>query len=185
MSCPHLFPLGRAMLRTSGNLPSSLTSIWLVKTKRNNRRAQKEEINSISYKVMGKREQKDQHLSKSHQNNWPAAQIKPARKRRSSRRCLTVPLSTVSGRLSPPSLNCTPESKTEPVAPAEQKSSSAAIKSAPVDAPKTTKVDFDDDWENDDLLKDSFVLEMTPNPVSLNVAQKPSTAQPESCSSRM
>ncbi len=37
--------------------------------------------------------------------------------------------------------------------------------------PKTTKVDFDDDWENDDLLKDSFVLEMTPNPVSLNVAQ--------------
>ncbi len=94
MSCPHLFPLGRAMLRTSGNLPSSLTSIWLVKTKRNNRRAQKEEINSISYKVMGKREQKDQHLSKSHQNNWPAAQIKPARKRRSFRRCLTVPLST-------------------------------------------------------------------------------------------
>ncbi len=37
--------------------------------KENNRRAQKEEINSISYKVMGKREQKDQHLSKSHQNN--------------------------------------------------------------------------------------------------------------------
>ncbi len=94
------------------------------------------------------------------------------------------PTQHISGRLSPPSLNCTPESKTEPVAPAEQKSSSAAIKSAPVDAPKTTKVDFDDDWENDDLLKDSFVLEMTPNPVSLNVAQKPSTAQPESCSSR-
>ncbi len=94
------------------------------------------------------------------------------------------PTQHISGRLSPPSLNCTPESKTEPVALAEQKSSSAAIKSAPVDAPKTTKVDFDDDWENDDLLKDSFVLEMTPNPVSLNVAQKPSTAQPESCSSR-
>ncbi len=94
------------------------------------------------------------------------------------------PTQYVSGRLSPPSVNCTPESKTEPVAPAEQKSSSAAIKSAPVDAPKTTKVDFDDDWENDDLLNDSFVLEMTQNPVPLNVAQKQSTAQPESCSSR-
>lgn len=94
------------------------------------------------------------------------------------------PTQHVSGRLSPPSVNCTPESKTEPVAPAEQKSSSAAIKSTPVDAPKTTKVDFDDDWENDDLLNDSFVLEMTQNPVPLNVAQKPSTAQPESCSSR-
>ncbi|XP_016360572.1 ewing's tumor-associated antigen 1 homolog [Sinocyclocheilus anshuiensis] len=94
------------------------------------------------------------------------------------------PTQHISGRLSPPSVNCTPESKTEPLAPAEQKSSSAAIKSAPVDAPKTTKVDFNDDWENDDLLNDSFVLEMTQNPVPLNVAQKPSTAQPKSCSSR-
>ncbi|XP_043110450.1 ewing's tumor-associated antigen 1 homolog [Puntigrus tetrazona] len=90
------------------------------------------------------------------------------------------PTQHVSGRLSPPSVNCTPESKTEP---AGQKSSSAAIKNVHVDAPKTTKLDFDDDWENDDLLNDSFVLEMTQNPVPLNVAQKPSTAQPESCSS--
>uniref|UniRef100_A0A8C1LLJ8 Si:dkey-78p8.1 n=1 Tax=Cyprinus carpio TaxID=7962 RepID=A0A8C1LLJ8_CYPCA len=89
------------------------------------------------------------------------------------------PTQHITGRLSPQSVNCTPESKTEPVARAEQK-----FKSAPVDAPKTTKVDFDDDWENDDLLNDSFVLEMTQNPVPLNVAQKPSTAQPESCSSR-
>ncbi|XP_059422756.1 ewing's tumor-associated antigen 1 [Carassius carassius] len=89
------------------------------------------------------------------------------------------PTQHISGRLSPPSINCTPESKAEPVAPAEQK-----LKSAPVDAPKTTKVDFDDDWENDDLLNDSFVVEMTQNTVPLNVAQKPSTAQPGSCFSR-
>ncbi|KAL1263411.1 hypothetical protein QQF64_006150 [Cirrhinus molitorella] len=94
------------------------------------------------------------------------------------------PTQHVSGRLSPPSVNCTPESKTEPAAQEGQKSSSSAIKNAPVDAPKATKVDFDDDWENDDLLNDPFVLEMTQNPVPLNVAQKANTAQLESCSSK-
>ncbi|KAL0177365.1 hypothetical protein M9458_026259, partial [Cirrhinus mrigala] len=94
------------------------------------------------------------------------------------------PTQHVSGRLSPPSVNCTPESKTIPVAQEEQKSSSSAIKNAPVVASKATKEDFDDDWENDDLLNDLFVLEMTQNPVPLNVAQKPSTAQLESCSSK-
>ncbi|XP_050981451.1 ewing's tumor-associated antigen 1 [Labeo rohita] len=94
------------------------------------------------------------------------------------------PTQHVSGRLSPPSVNCTPESKTEPVAQEGPKSNSSAIKNVPVVAPKAIKEDFDDDWENDDLLKDLFVLEMTQNPVPLNVAQKPSTAQPESCSSK-
>lgn len=95
------------------------------------------------------------------------------------------PTQHVSGRLSPPSANCTPESSTEPVAQAGQRSSSAAIKNAPVDAPKATEAKFDDDdWENDDLLNDTFVLEMTQNPVSLNVAQKQSTAQPKSCSKK-
>ncbi|KAK7140662.1 hypothetical protein R3I94_013063 [Phoxinus phoxinus] len=89
-----------------------------------------------------------------------------------------------SGRLSPPSANCTPESSTDPVAQAGQTSSSAAIKNAPVDAPKATEAQFDDDWENDDLLNDTFVLEMTQNPVSMNAAQKPSTAQPKSCSKK-
>uniref|UniRef100_A0A9J7XFF4 Si:dkey-78p8.1 n=1 Tax=Cyprinus carpio carpio TaxID=630221 RepID=A0A9J7XFF4_CYPCA len=83
------------------------------------------------------------------------------------------PTQHISGRLSPPSVNCT-----EPVAQAEQKSSSAAIKNPPADAPKATKVDFDDDWENDDLLHDSFVLEMTQNAVPLSVAQKPSPTSP-------
>lgn len=94
------------------------------------------------------------------------------------------PTQHVSGRLSPPSANCTPESSTEPGDQAGQRSSSAAIKNAPVDAPKATEAKFDDDWENDDLLNDTFVLEMTQNPVSLNVAQKQSTAQPKSCSEK-
>ncbi|XP_073690773.1 uncharacterized protein etaa1b [Garra rufa] len=89
------------------------------------------------------------------------------------------PTQHVSGRLSPPSVNCTPESKTEE----EPKSSSSAIKNTS-DAPKAAKVDFDDDWENDDLLNDPFVLQMTQNPVPLDVAQKPSTAQLASCSSK-
>ncbi|KAG1954628.1 ewing's tumor-associated antigen 1 [Pimephales promelas] len=94
------------------------------------------------------------------------------------------PTQHVNGRLSPPSANCTPESSAEPVAQAGQSSSSAAIKNAPVDAPKATEAKFDDDWENDDLLNDSFVLEMTQNPVSLNVAQKQSAAQPKSWSKK-
>lgn len=94
------------------------------------------------------------------------------------------PTQHISGRLSPPSVNCTPVSSTEPLAQAGQRSCSAATKNAPVDTPKAAEAKFDDDWENDDLLNDSFVLEMTQNPVPLNVAQKQSTAQPESCSKK-
>ncbi|XP_051507838.1 ewing's tumor-associated antigen 1 homolog isoform X2 [Myxocyprinus asiaticus] len=89
------------------------------------------------------------------------------------------PTQHLSGRLSPPSANCTPEGRTDPAALAEQ-SSSSAIKNA--SAPKASEVDFDDDWENDDLLNDSFVLEMTQNQVPLNVAEKPCATQPKSCS---
>lgn len=78
------------------------------------------------------------------------------------------PTQHVSGRLSPPSVNCTPENTTEPVAQVDLRSSCAS---------KTTN--FDDDWENDDLLNDSFVLEMTHNPGPINVPQKRSTALPE------
>ncbi|XP_067277539.1 ewing's tumor-associated antigen 1 [Pseudorasbora parva] len=94
------------------------------------------------------------------------------------------PTQHVSGRLSPRSANCTPESSTEHVAQAGPRSSFAAIKKTPVDAPKATEAKFDDDWENDDLLNDLFVLEMTQNPVLLNVAQKQSIAQPKSCSKK-
>ncbi|XP_055026608.2 uncharacterized protein etaa1b [Misgurnus anguillicaudatus] len=88
------------------------------------------------------------------------------------------PTQHLSGRLSPPSAHCTPESITAPVAPAGPGPCSATIKKTPVDTPKATNVDFDDDWENDDLLNDSFVLEMTQNPMPLNVAQNKSIAQP-------
>lgn len=81
------------------------------------------------------------------------------------------PTQHLSGRLSPPSAHCTPESITAPVAPAGP---GPTIKKEP----KATNVDFDDDWENDDLLNDSFVLEMTQNPMPLNIAQNKSIAQP-------
>ncbi|XP_051946290.1 ewing's tumor-associated antigen 1 homolog [Xyrauchen texanus] len=89
------------------------------------------------------------------------------------------PTQHLSGRLSPPSANCTPEGRTNPAALAGQ-SSSAAFKNA--SAPKASEVDFDDDWENDDLLNDSFVLEMTQNQVPLNGAEKPCATQLKSCS---
>lgn len=94
------------------------------------------------------------------------------------------PTQHVSGRLSPPSVNCTPENCTEPVAQTGLRTCSVSTKTTPVDAPKAAEVKFDDDWDNDDLLNDSFVLEMTQNPVPLNVAQKHSTAQPEICSKK-
>lgn len=83
------------------------------------------------------------------------------------------PTQHVSGRLSPLSVNCTPENTTEPVAQVELRSSCGS---------KATH--FDDDWENDDLLNDSFVLEMTQNPVPMNVGQKRSTARPEPSTKR-
>ncbi|XP_056617023.1 uncharacterized protein LOC130431838 [Triplophysa dalaica] len=85
------------------------------------------------------------------------------------------PTQHLSGRLSPPSVNCTPEIRPDPSEPG---SCSAAVRNAYVDAPKATVMDCDDDWENDDLLNDSFVLEITQNPVPSNVVQKPE------CSSR-
>ncbi|XP_062375979.1 uncharacterized protein etaa1b [Sardina pilchardus] len=54
------------------------------------------------------------------------------------------------------------------------KKGSGAPVSAVADKPAETsksvsgKGDFDDDWENDDLLNDSFVIEMTQNPVLLD-----------------
>lgn len=89
------------------------------------------------------------------------------------------PTQCLSGRLSPPSINCTPETPPDPVALSEPGTSSAAVRNEPVDAPQATVMNFEDDWENDDLLNDSFVLEMTQNPVPSNAGQKQSSAQPE------
>ncbi|KAA0717566.1 Ewing's tumor-associated antigen 1 [Triplophysa tibetana] len=80
------------------------------------------------------------------------------------------PTQHLSGRLSPPSVNCTPEIRPDLSEPG---SCSAAVRNGSLDAPKATVMDSDDDWENDDLLNDSFVMEITQNPGPSNVDQIP------------
>lgn len=84
------------------------------------------------------------------------------------------PTQHVSGRLSPPSVSGSQENRSEPKGLSPKRSDSAQV----------PKPDFDDDWENDDLLNDSFVLEMTQNPELLSSAPNKSTAQKESVTSK-
>ncbi|KAL7877462.1 hypothetical protein SRHO_G00041050 [Serrasalmus rhombeus] len=74
------------------------------------------------------------------------------------------PTQYLSGRLSPPSVNGSQESRTESAALDAKKPDTAGSKNFPEDAAQVPKSVFDDDWDNDDLLNDSFVLEMTQNP---------------------
>ncbi|XP_076831416.1 uncharacterized protein etaa1b [Brachyhypopomus gauderio] len=68
------------------------------------------------------------------------------------------PTQHLSGRLSPPSAHCSQESHG---ATRSEAVDGTSVSRHPSDVPKP---DFDDDWENDDLLDDSFVLEVTQNP---------------------
>ncbi|XP_007247412.2 ewing's tumor-associated antigen 1 isoform X1 [Astyanax mexicanus] len=88
------------------------------------------------------------------------------------------PTQYVSGRLSPPSVSCSPESTTEGASlSAKRPGSTADSKNIGEGAAQLPKPDFDDDWENDDLLNDSFVLAMTQNPELLSLAPKSSSPQ--------
>ncbi|KAK1791455.1 hypothetical protein P4O66_013467 [Electrophorus voltai] len=82
------------------------------------------------------------------------------------------PTQYLSGRLSPPSANCSQESRPAAASVGTRRpdcSDGTIVPKHPNEAPKP---DFDDDWENDDLLDDSFVLEVTQNPELLASAPR-------------
>ncbi|KAG7334295.1 hypothetical protein KOW79_002702 [Hemibagrus wyckioides] len=76
------------------------------------------------------------------------------------------PTQHLTGRLSPLSANCSQESRTEKTATHGMRPVTSDSKNPPEDA-QVSKPDFDDDWENDDLLSD-FVLEVSQNPQLLS-----------------
>ncbi|XP_062852422.1 ewing's tumor-associated antigen 1 [Trichomycterus rosablanca] len=88
-----------------------------------------------------------------------------------------------SGRLSPPSANCSQESRSEPVAQNRKRQAPAEGKSISEDPAPMSKLDFDDDWENDALLDDLFVLEVTQNPDILSSVSTKTTGQTRSAAS--
>ncbi|KAF5898774.1 ewing's tumor-associated antigen 1-like, partial [Clarias magur] len=86
------------------------------------------------------------------------------------------PTQHLSGRLSPPSVNSSQESRTEKTASHGIRPDTSDCKNLPDDA-QVSKLDFDDDWENDDLLNDLFVQEVTQNPQLLDSCTKKTNSQ--------
>lgn len=93
------------------------------------------------------------------------------------------PTQHLSGRLSPPSTNCSQESRTEKTATHEMRPATSDNKNLP-GGPHVTKPDLDDDWENDDLLRDLFVLEVTQNPQLFSSCTAKTTTKIGSADSR-
>ncbi|KAM9476957.1 uncharacterized protein etaa1b [Clarias gariepinus] len=93
------------------------------------------------------------------------------------------PTQHLSGRLSPPSVNSSQESRTEKTASHGMRPDTIDCKNLPNDT-RVSKLDFDDDWENDDLLNDLFVLEVTQNPQLLDSCTKKTTSQIGSAASK-
>ncbi|XP_017320135.1 ewing's tumor-associated antigen 1 isoform X2 [Ictalurus punctatus] len=86
------------------------------------------------------------------------------------------PTQYLSGRLSPPSPNCSQESRTEKTATHGMRPTTSDSKNLLYDA-QVSKPAFDDDWENDDLLSDLFVLEVTQNPWNMSSCTAKTSSQ--------
>lgn len=86
------------------------------------------------------------------------------------------PTQHLSGRLSPLSANCSQESRLEKMTTHGMRPDFSDSKDPP-GHPQVLKPDFDDDWENDDLLHDLFVLEVPQNSRVLSSCTAKTTTQ--------
>lgn len=91
------------------------------------------------------------------------------------------PTQHLNGRLSPPSANCSQKSMSKKIATHGIRLATSDSKNLPED-PQVSKPDFDDDWENDNILSDFFVLEVTQNPCLLSSCTAKTTGQLEAAS---
>lgn len=86
------------------------------------------------------------------------------------------PTQHLNGRLSPPSATCSQKSMSKKIATHGIRLATSDSKNLPEDA-QVSKPDFDDDWGNDNILSDFFVLEVTRNPCLLSSCTAKTTGQ--------
>ncbi|KAF4090094.1 hypothetical protein AMELA_G00047990 [Ameiurus melas] len=86
------------------------------------------------------------------------------------------PTQYLSGRLSLPLPNSSQESRTEKTATHGMRPTTSDSKNLLYDA-QVSNPAFDDDWENDDILSDLFVLEVTQNPWNMSSCTAKTTSQ--------